>query len=98
MAASVQISASGSTVIVTVTAAMGSAYNPGTASVQMVSNTSGVASASPTVVVIPATIGSPASATFTFSGLSSGGYTVVVTCGGETTTTVTTVEASVGVV
>jgi hypothetical protein len=98
MAASVQISASGSTVTVTITAAMGSSYNPGTASVQMVSNSSGVPTPGPTVVVTPATMTTPASATYTFSGLTSGGYTVIVTCGGETTTSVTSVQASVGVV
>ena len=93
MAASVKVDAgTPSTVVVTVTAAAGSGYNPGTASVQLTRNDTGVAGPIPTVTI------SSTTATFTFNPVAAGGYTVAVTCGGETTvSTVTTTQASVGV-
>jgi hypothetical protein len=98
MAANVQINTNARTVTVTVTAGLGSAYNPGTASVQLANNASG-AILTPVVVVTPANpmMGTPASATYTFNGVAPGGYTVVVTCGGDATSAVTTVQSSVGV-
>jgi hypothetical protein len=110
MAANVQINASGTTVTVTITAALNSGYNPGTASVELVNNTSGLVLNDPThnipaINVIPAqpatptTPATPASATFTFNNVPPGGYTVIITCGGQTSTSdVTVVEASVAVV
>jgi hypothetical protein len=105
MAANVTVAANGATVTVTVTAVLNSGYNLGTASVQLVSNASGLAlndtKANPPIPVVPVNqqLGNnPASASCTFNNVGAGGYTVLVTCDGETTTSVTSVQAGVGVV
>jgi hypothetical protein len=90
MATSVQVSASGQTITVMITGGPG--YNPGGASVQVTNNTTGMVLPTP----VPSMMGS--TATFTFNSVPAGGYTVTVTCGGETTvSTVNSVQAAVSI-